>query len=286
MLVLHIGLPKTATTFLQHKILKRADGLQFIHRITGRRAAGLCLALKRAAAAHDDAEAATYRRRVTRLLGRLTEPAPDCVLVSDENVSVHPADFWTGTGADPKLVARRLRRLGRGLDPPLAGLRVIVGIRRQDQWLGSRYAESAKLFPGFGQADFDRRMRAVAEAPELAGPLGWLDFAAMRKTFGRAIGADNLLIVPMERLTEAPRETLAEMGGFLGGIDLVHRYDRAEARGDGLRRNTLSAGENTWRLRSGEDAITLDPGVQAALRARFAAANAALAANTPLGFEP
>jgi hypothetical protein len=129
-------------------------------------------------------------------------------------------------------------------------------------------------------------MRAVAEAPELAGPLGWLDFAAMRKTFGRAIGADNLLIVPMERLTEAPRETLAEMGGFLGGIDLVHRYDRAEARGDGLRRNTLSAGENTWRLRSGEDAITLDPGVQAALRARFAAANAALAANTPLGFEP
>jgi hypothetical protein len=164
---------------------------------------------------------------------------------------------------------------------------VIIGIRRQDQLLGSRYAESAKAFPGFGQADFERRMRGLAEAEAFDGVHAWLDFAAVQAAFAEALGPENLLLVPMERLADAPHETLGGMGAFLGGIDLLRPYAAAEAKGGGLRRNALSAGDNVWRLRrdEGEAEIVLDPALQAALRARFAACNR-LVAERLRGFGP
>jgi hypothetical protein len=277
MLVLHIGLPKTATTFLQYKIFKRAEGVGFVHRSGGGEAEALCAELRKFAAAKSP-KSTEHRRRLGEMLAARARPAPPrCLLVTDENVSVNATDFWKGKGAEPARLARRLGNLRRDLRESYPVLKVILGIRRQDQWLGSRYAESSKNFPGFGQADFERRMREIAAAETLDGPLAWLDYAAVREAFTAALGARNFLMLPMERLTEDPRAALRETGDFLGGIDLVARYAAAEAKGEGLRRNTLSAGEGVWALRSGKEEIRLDPGLAEALRARFAGSGAALA---------
>jgi hypothetical protein len=287
MVVLHIGLPKTATTFLQHRIFRRARRLRFVHRRTDREADRLCAALRRYTAAASFWAPGLRRRLVAQLAARAGAGPPGCLLLSDENVSVLSSGFWSGKGPVPDRVAARLGALGAALDGRFGPLRVIIGIRRQDQWLGSRYAESAKAFPGFGQADFERRMRGLAEAEAFDGVHAWLDFAAVQAAFAEALGPENLLLVPMERLADAPHETLGGMGAFLGGIDLLRPYAAAEAKGGGLRRNALSAGDNVWRLRrdEGEAEIVLDPALQAALRARFAACNR-LVAERLRGFGP
>jgi hypothetical protein len=248
-----------------------------VHRSGGGEAEALCAELRKFAAAKSP-KSTEHRRRLGEMLAARARPAPPrCLLVTDENVSVNATDFWKGKGAEPARLARRLGNLRRDLRESYPVLKVILGIRRQDQWLGSRYAESSKNFPGFGQADFERRMREIAAAETLDGPLAWLDYAAVREAFTAALGARNFLMLPMERLTEDPRAALRETGDFLGGIDLVARYAAAEAKGEGLRRNTLSAGEGVWALRSGKEEIRLDPGLAEALRARFAGSGAALA---------
>jgi hypothetical protein len=275
MLVVHVGLPKTGTTFLQHRVLAQAPGIVFVHRGGGPRQARACASFRHFA--HASALTAPFhRRRLVTHLRALTGSGP--LLVSDENISVKAAHFWTGGGTGPDRLARRLAGLAADLGP----LRVILGIRRQDRWLASRYAESSRHFPSFGQHDFDRRMAEIAAAPALPGPLGWLDYQAVRAAFAAALGAENLLLVPLERLAAAPEATLDVIGGFLG-IEVPHGKGQTRP---GRRRNTLATGENSWRLRRDRTPLTLAPELQAAIRARFAASNRALAALTPLGFEP
>ena len=168
---------------------------------------------------------------------------------------------------------------------PLGPVRVLIGIRRQDQWLASRYAESSKHFPDFGQADFDRRMAAIAAGARLDGPLGWLDYHAVHRHFTAALGAENLLMLPLERLAQAPQATLAELGGFMGGPDLARRYVKAAGtEPEALRRNRLADGADLWRLRRDGAPLALAPALREALLARFADGNRALAALLPLGF--
>jgi hypothetical protein len=282
MLVVHIGLPKTGTTFLQHRVFARAPGLTFVHRTRGRAAAAATCDFRVYARA-SPLLAPWYRRRLRdRLNAFAAEGRP--VLLSEENISVSAFRFWRDGGATPEGLARRLIALARDLDPRLAPIKLVVGIRRQDQWLASRYAESSKNFPGFAQADFDRRMARIAEAPALGGPLGWLDYRAMRNALAAAVGPGNVHLVPLERVVVAPGETLDGIGRFLGGVDLLGGGNPAAAARKP--RNRLSEGENRWRLRRDGTPLVLDAGLEAALRARFAASNRALAAEMPLGFAP
>jgi hypothetical protein len=285
MLILHIGLPKTGTTTLQ-SVFRRIPDLAFVHRKVGATEAAICQGLRRYTRTNG-LLAPLYAKRIgTRLrtLARGEGATPGDLLISDEDVSVAAGGFWRGAGAVPDLAAGRLASLGRRVDQGFGPVRVIVGIRRQDQWLASRYAESSRMFPGFGQVDFDRRMRRIADGQPLSGPLQWLDYQRVHESFVRALGEENVLLVPLERLGGSPAETLAEVGRFMGGVHLAAGGKRGGPRRG--HRNRLSQGENTWRLRRDGTPLLLTPDLEAALRARFAASNAALAAHVALGFEP
>jgi len=284
MIVLHIGLPKTGTTFLQHAIFRRTRGVRFIHRGKGSEAAKVCADL-RAYARAGEADAAPVRARITDHLRAVaaTASAP-VVMVSDEKISVDSSGFWEGLGVAPADLARRLGELRGELAPELP-LRVIIGVRRQDRWLASRYAESSKAFPDFDQADFDRRMAAVGDLPTLAGPWAWLDFDAMRRQFAAALCAENLLLVPMERLMRKPREVLHELGAFLGGVDFVSTYDEIENDRSKRIRNKLSVGDDEWVLRRDDSRLRLSRDLQRRVLERFSESNAALAAAVQLDFD-
>ena len=279
MLILHIGLPKTATTFLQHRVFPHVPNLTYLHRVRGPEAAAVCHDFRKFARAAAPL-ALGYRLRIAAGLRALAPSGP--ALVSDENISVLATGFWTGEGADPDRFAGRLGSAG-GLPRPA---KVIIGIRRQDQWLASRYAESSKHFPDFCQADFERRMAALTGAARLAGPFRWLDYRAVRQAFLAALGPGNVFVLPLERLAAAQDETLEALGDFLGSRDFLRASSNPGAGVPGKRRNSLSEGENLWRLKRDGTPLMLAPELEAALRARFAVSNRALAAEMALGFEP
>lgn len=282
MLILHIGLPKSGTTLLQHRIFARTGGLTFLHRRQGEAPLAIARDLRRYARAGPLA-AAWYRRRLVRALAAAAVPGRP-LLVSEENVSVSPTGFWQGHDATPAGLAARLATLRWRLGPELRPVRVLIGIRRQDQWLASRYAESSRAFPSFGQADFDRRMERIAAADRLDGSLAWLDYAKLVPTFEAALGPGSVHLVPLEALTSDPGRTLRELGRFVGGADLAPAGEPGLK--PGRTRNRLSRGENVWRLRRDRSALTLQPALERRLRDRFAATNRALAAALPVSFEP
>jgi hypothetical protein len=282
MLIVHIGLPKTATTFLQYRIFKPAFGSGFIHRASGGADEKLCRQFRELGLASSPARA--HREKLAKLLRRRADQA-STILVTDENISIHWNHLWDGRGCEPDRLAGRFARLRKNLAHMVPELRVIIGIRRQDQWLASRYAESSKHHPEFGQQDFEVRMVRIAASEKLEGAFAWLDYAAVRDAFVTALGEENVLIAPMERIKQEPRAMLEEMGAFVGA-DLVASYETIPEEAKDHRPNQLSSGENSWQLRKDGSTIRLPPELQAALLARFTKSNRALATNLPLGFDP
>ncbi len=276
MLTLHIGLPKTGTTFLQRQVFAGTEDLVFLHRRQGPEAEALCRDLKRYVKI-GPLVAAFYRHRIRRRLSAMTDAGgTPRFLVSDENIAMSAVGFWQGRGPEPLRVAARIAEI-----LPRGQVRVVIGIRRQDQWLASRYAESSRRLGGLGQADFDRRMREIATAATLRGPLAWLDYGAIHECFSKVLGPENVKLVSLERIVAAPAATIRELGDFTGtaGLDGVTapKPNRAS-------RNRLSKGPNTWRMRKGGDALHLSPEVEAALLDRFALSNDALGQVQPDAF--
>lgn len=276
MLVLHIGLPKTGTTFLQRQIFAEIGDPVFLHRKRSPEAEALCRDLRRYVKA-GALVAPFLRHRVRRRLDAMarTGGVPR-FLVSDENIALSASGFWQGRGPAPRRVAARIAELLPG-----ERVRVVIGIRRQDQWLASRYAESTRRLGGLGQADFDRRMRDIAAAAELKGPLGWLDYAAVGARFSEALGAENVRLVSLERIVEAPAATIRGLEHFIGAD---REAGSATPKPSRAGRNRLSKGPNTWRMRKGGGVLRLEPEVQSVLLARFAPSNATLAEAIPDAF--
>lgn len=196
MLTFHIGLPKTGTTYLQHKILRKVPDLRLIHRAMGPNEEKLCAVLRKYVGA-SSLTAGIMRQAITsRAFSRLDAmeegELPAGVVISDENLSVQSGGFWRGEGPDPEKVAQRLHALAAPMPPHLGPVKVLIGIRAQDTWLAARYAESARHMPGFSQEDFDRRLLRIARTDRLAGPLAWLDHARVYRAFAERFGAISL----------------------------------------------------------------------------------------------
>ena len=279
MATIYIGLPKTGTTYLQYRVLAETAGLAYIHRAQGRGPRRLCHALRHFAHM-PGTPAYLLRLYVSGALRRLS-PSPNPVLVSDENIAIHPQDFWRGAGTSPSRLAHRLCRLSRGLPEPL---RIVIGIRRQDRWLASRYAQSSMTMPELDQNDFDLRMARIADDVDLAGPLAWLDYDLVMRTFVSALGPDRIHILPLERLITDPDVTLDSLGEFIGTGPLHVPRSVTPSPKHAPNINRRARGGNRWKMARGKPALELVVPLQDRIIARFAASNASLAARMSLGF--
>ena len=275
LVVLHIGLPKTGTTFLQKHVFQAAP-LTFAHRLRTPEWAGLCADLRGYARGH--ALLAPYRRhRVAQALRAAAPEEPGTLLVSDENISLGAHALWVGGGPSPETVAARLGVLAPKV-AALGQLRVLIGVRRQDQWLAARYAQSAERHSEFNQVDFDRRMAWIHGERTLTGAWRWADFGAVERAFTDVLGAENVMLLSQERMARDLPGLKADLSRFLG---IPGRLNRGGKR---KRTNTLSAGENAWRLRGRAEVLELRPDVQDMILERFGPLNTELAARLPLGF--
>lgn len=240
---LHIGLPKTASTWLQDVVFPRLAHMHVVtaprggpvralpgHPAPGRllhnallRSSGLWSALGDEIMAHIFGE----------------PPAKSDTILSDEAVgrqASHPERLAAHLGA----LARKSRDWG------YVRMTILCLVRRQDHWLASHYAQLSNRKPRPGQSDFADLARAIADPGGLRYGFGTLlDYHMLHRHLAGLVGPDDLLILPYEMLANRPRDFLVRL---LAHLD---RHDSAEALAQAApaERRNARGDAGSWRLR-------------------------------------
>jgi hypothetical protein len=172
-------------------------------------------------------------------------------LISAESMS-EPFVFHANRGLkirDPLLLAAHLCECAKaaqrvGFDK----LKVIMGIRRQDQYLASHYAKTAHGIQEPGQNDFERQTLEIIDPEKRYFIDGvWLDYHAMRRLIAGAVGEDGILILPVEQLEREPVSYLSGLSAFVGEPLNDHGANV-------IRTNARGVTRDVWQINLGKDA--------------------------------
>lgn len=226
-LVLHIGLTKTGSTFLQEEIFSKHPDMLFLGKRAMRFARSgtpptperywfkplqKALRLKRGP------------RRYAALMKNLasrTEDDAKVLIASSEDFLPQRRHKYAKWGAlDYKLFLRNLGKFAEAWEESGGRrLRVAVVIRRQDTWLASHYLQAvpklrslAKVIPS--QRHFGRCIRRLVETEFRAAP--FLFFDRLFEDLSDTIGAENLHVAVYENLRANPDEFCNRLLDFCG----------------------------------------------------------------------
>lgn len=179
-LIIHIGLPKTGTTFLQHSLFAARAELETQGVLYPDPIAGLGSIKRKSLGHHWLAHALVGRRK------RFTADA-DFVLLDDHVAALRRA--IAGSPAETAIISseemsgfrepviRELRSLF-----PAANVQILVYLRRQDLWLDSYFAQMAKV-------------RREATPEEIFKSEKWrLDYEKFLEDWSRHFGSENILV--------------------------------------------------------------------------------------------
>jgi len=208
--VIHIGFPKTATTFLQRRVFPRHPGIAVVGRpdpTYDADGAELRHALLRA-------EDAAFARACGKLRSELdafrTHHAARVTVLSDEHIST---GCLTSPFAEhpPATILERL-----GVLWPCA--RILVGLRRQPAILYAEYQNQLRLCRT--RADADAWLDGLKDQPR-PNILDAFDFHRRLAQASEVFGADRVHVLFYEDLQDDPAR-------FLGALAHVIRVPRAD----------------------------------------------------------
>ena len=202
-LIFHVGLYKTASSYLQWQIFPQVDALG-----TGPQPARVKALKTRMVQLFRRRSPSVWRTRKGRAtaaeiaaLARDDRP----VLYSHESL-YHGKIFLQGERRlqvrDPvHLLAAHLSAFARHAWGGRGSVRCLFFVRNQPDWLASMYAQFNDKVPGSGQADFERRVDALlADPPARGGQVVAYDHWVV--TLAQALGEDAVLPLLYERLQE------------------------------------------------------------------------------------
>jgi hypothetical protein len=280
-LLIHVGLPKTATTFLQFSIFENLASWRHVYRTHGEVESALCGALRTAVRAKGERLELAHRALVDNA-DRLSGPRTR-LLVSHEPISVGAAEVWRErSGPNPTRAARRLADAAAMLpcdSPP----KVLIGVRRQDEWLGARYAESCGRYPELTQEGFAAQVERLLESEKVTGSFAFLAYERVYNRFVRYFGAENVLMLPMELLAVRPRKAAAMLADFLGDEQVIELHRKAAS--DTRHRNGLRREGLVWTRRDGTGTIELPSCDAARIREFFRSRNKKFSAAVGIDLE-
>lgn len=215
-IVLHVGLHKTATTFLQERVFPHLPGVAFVHPLHYPRPSDgpierfmLDVFFRNAACIDMDA----HRRAITAWLDGVAEP---CVLISSEAIVGWPIENHMNLAGNAEL-----------LHAMFPSASVVLVVRRQDKWVESAYAQLLKA--GFsttieryvnwnaGAAAFEPYNVGLYKGPNLDARD--LDWAAFDRHYRGRFGDAAVLTLPFELFTDDAPEFLARLYEFVGVED-------------------------------------------------------------------
>jgi hypothetical protein len=232
---LHIGHHRTGTTFLQKRVFSKIDHLTYYHKDETTEAAKLLGAFRMSTLIWK-----TQGDALLRPFSKSKKPS----VISSEELSCHRLFLSPEIEQrrDPCQLAAHVRGLRAAAARYDLKVRIIVGIRRQDGYLCSRYANLSDRIESASQADFERQVRDILNMSSRYFIDGvWLDFENTAQMLAEAVGANNLLILALEQLSDQPTAYLNVLSGFLD-LPIPKCIDPAVV-------NARSEAENIWRLK-------------------------------------
>jgi hypothetical protein len=261
-LCLHIGMSKTATTWLQKSVFPRIFGDEFHDNPPttllqgGPWQGGLARAFRRS----PEIWPRMGPRLLKDILGRSAEDGLEIrsdVLVSDQSAGPRMFEYgdyigphWERERMDPIMLSAHLQAMREVvLAEGFSALKVILVMRRQDQWLASKYAQRSDRICGASQRDFESRINYYTQKDQGYYSDGViLDYFLLWKSLLNALGKNYVLMLPYEFLLKDPKGFLRRIVEFCGvpqgnaNVDLASLAESAPI-------NVRSAAPDTWTLR-------------------------------------
>jgi hypothetical protein len=252
-LIIHPGLPKTATTTLQKHIFPLFPGYLGRHYTHH--------------SAHDQSRVLELREAHVRFISDYADPSgatewkdalsnwvakmpfdADQLIISDEYLSRwpvkgHPGSFHPGmdvptsasrTGPHPMIAF--LEAVQKSI-PSEVRLRIIVSLRNQPDFLASLYAQHAPSMKNPGTEDFEEKIRRLLEVSDIS-----LDYHGIVQGLTGIVGRGDLLILLHEDGLMRNASRIAHFA--LGSDDILSGVtDRMPPE------NRRSSGPQTWAAR-------------------------------------
>lgn len=253
----HIGLHKTATTFLQQNVFPECHRLFYIKRNELRKL-------------NKDGPFKGWRISRDFEMGFARSPEfwldygdqliqtaiPKQVLSKNQNVLISSEGiagariFLRNTDPmidpfspvnDPHLLIFHFRNLRKiiakyGFDR----IKIILTIRRQDYWFASNYSEYSHLIPRSSQKDFETQIEHMI-SPEFRYYWEgmWANYKLLRDCLLEITGKEDYLILPHELLVENSHEFIKRLSNFIEDDGIL------KSSFDVLNKN--SVGNNEWK---------------------------------------
>lgn len=210
-IILHVGLHKTGTTFVQERVFPALPNVRFVHPLHHPQPSDgpierFVLDLMFRNAACIDFE--RHRRRIDAWLAQLPEHT---VLISSEAIVGWPIENHSNLAVNAEYLARMF---------PAAKIWLVV--RRQDRWVESAYAQLLKAgfsttierYLNFRGGRFDRYNVGLYHGPNVDARD--LDWNAFDLHYRARWGHDAVLTLPFELFNEDSADFLRRFYAFAG----------------------------------------------------------------------
>lgn len=253
-LYVHIGLPRTGTTFIQNSVFPRVESIDYFMkpRLDAEGEVNFASLFKRSPYLWNDIGGKVLKETFKGRSGMTEEKD---VLVSSEvfteGISL-PGRPFEGVKTDPHLVGGHMRGVrNAATELGFGRTRVIVGVRRQDTWLASRYALNSSRVRRASQEDFEKWVRYILNplSGYYKGGGFKLNYYELRRNLVSCLGRDNVLFMPLELLKEDLESYLERLFGFLGVRGEGERIAQSLSSHKELNPNSLSSSTDIWELK-------------------------------------
>jgi len=216
----HIGMPKTATTFLQHNCFNTMAGVHFAHGSEDSDTALYSIFEEIARSNPTFYHPAAHQDQLNSIFQKIDA---DKAVISNENLLGSPYFNFP----NHQSCAETIKNL-------VPDAKILLVIRRQDSWLESSYKQC--LRHGFFVSVEHFLARRNGQFIDGRFPVGsrvqidprQLDYGKFVKTYAGLFGCENLLVVPYELLVAEPQTFLAKVYEFIGteGAYITHGTNR------------------------------------------------------------
>lgn len=196
-IIIHPGLPKTATTAIQREILQNTKGIRNIGKPYSK------LAKELDEIAYDDEISFDFESVKSKIYNTLEQDSDNLtVVISYEGLSFAPE-------AERGRTVKRLKKL-------FPEAKILITIREQRKMLGSLYTHQLKKMLQHGDYKSFKSWGASQLKAKGSASIDNVFYGKLIDEYSEHFGKDNLSIIPVELLKKKPAEFTGKLSESLG----------------------------------------------------------------------